>query len=155
MKIIKINEDILKKEKENLEDFDINRIDNYEGLDSNNISINKFDDFDEDDNYYYENEDINRIEYEHLKKFYEDYDYAFGNSYRSFDMRYLKKKIWQQLQKLMEENSKDKDAEKSGIKFNDLINSMSKVIPYRTRKNINEGIYFTCILHIANEKSIF
>jgi hypothetical protein len=63
--------------------------------------------------------------------------------------------MWQHLKILKEKYIKDKNGngKKTGIYFDELIEDINKVLPFNTKRNINKGSYFTCILHIANDKS--
>jgi hypothetical protein len=70
-----------------------------------------------------------------------EYKRKFGGLYKTFDVKYLKSKLWETV---------DESNEKS---FYKIMDNLNKNITKEVSTNISTQTCFVCMLHLANEKS--
>jgi hypothetical protein len=79
-----------------------------------------------------------------------DYEKKFGRLYKTFDVRFVKSKIWESLSNL----TKVKPHEDSDIiEFKDIMDTVSHSLSRDVISNISTPTCFVCLLHLSNEKS--
>jgi hypothetical protein len=79
---------------------------------------------------------------ENIAKVDKDYEKRFGRLYKTFDVRYLKSKIWDSIAHNKVRN----------MSFKSVLDSVSKTVSTEVRNNISTQTCFVCLLHLANEK---
>ena len=75
-----------------------------------------------------------------------NFDKKFGKLYKTFDVGFVKKKIWDTINEIKPNFKK--------LTFNHLINQISNTLDHNIIENISTSTCFVCLLHLANEKSI-
>lgn len=81
---------------------------------------------------------------ENNAKIDKDYEKRFGRLYKTFDVRYLKSKIWDSISRIDNEET---------MSFKYILDSVTKAVSSEVRNNISTQTCFVCLLHLANEKS--
>jgi hypothetical protein len=76
-----------------------------------------------------------------------DYEKKFGRLYKTFDVRYLKSKIWESIDSFSNNQTQ--------LEFKTVIDSMRNSLSQEVIDNISTPTCFVCLLHLANEKSIY
>jgi hypothetical protein len=72
-----------------------------------------------------------------------DFEKRFGRLYKTFDVRYLKSKIWDSISKYEKEST---------MSFRNILESVTRNVSSEVRNNISAQTCFVCLLHLANEK---
>ena len=87
-----------------------------------------------------------------IKKFTEkeneninNFDKKFGKLYKTFDVGFVKRKIWDTIT--------DIKTNKKKLTFDNLIEKISETLDTNLIDNISTSTCFVCLLHLANEKS--
>lgn len=78
-----------------------------------------------------------------------EYEKKFGRLYKTFDVRFVKSKIWESVSNL---NKKQLDNQ-SPIDFKDIMGNISHNLSKEIINNISTPTCFVCLLHLSNEKS--
>jgi hypothetical protein len=109
----------------------------------------------QDDNYYPEQPDFeenkdNPNYNQTFAKIDNEYEKKFGRLYKTFDVRFVKSKIWESVSNL---NKLNKIESKTPIEFKDIIGNVSHNLSKEIINNISTPTCFVCLLHLSNEKS--
>ena len=108
---------------------------------------------------YDDNQDLNENETFHnqsnydISKFTEkenenihNFDKKFGKLYKTFDVGFVKMKIWDTINII-------KPNEEKKLTFDNIIDKISETLDTKILNNISTSTCFVCLLHLANEKS--
>lgn len=77
----------------------------------------------------------------------ENFEKKFGKLYKTFDVGFVKKRIWDTIKTIKSNTNK--------LTFDNLINNISDNLDKKIIENISTSTCFVCLLHLANEKSIY
>jgi hypothetical protein len=91
---------------------------------------------------------------ESFAKIDNEYEKKFGRLYKTFDVRFVKSKIWESVSNLSK-NIIDKNLEDHSIGFKEVLGSVSMNLSKDVISNISTPTCFVCLLHLSNEKSIY
>lgn len=109
-----------------------NNIENDNGMDHFNTSAVDLKKFEQDEN-----------------KLITEFEKKFGRLYKTFDVGYVKKSLWE----AFKDTKKEDHSEKIG--FQKVINRVSSIVSPNILDNLSTPTFFVCLLHLANEKSIY
>ena len=98
-----------------------------------------------------ENKD-NQNPMETFVKIDNEYEKKFGRLYKTFDVRFVKSKIWESFSSLTNLKSID---DINNIEFKDIIGTVTNSMTKELINKISTPTCFVCLLHLSNEKSIF
>jgi hypothetical protein len=108
---------------------------------------------DDDNQDFNENETIQNQSNYDISKFTEkenenihNFDKKFGKLYKTFDVGFVKMKIWDTINIIQPNEEK--------LTFDNIIDKISETLDTKILNNISTSTCFVCLLHLANEKSI-
>ncbi len=90
---------------------------------------------------------ITETKNENNAKFDNEFQKRFGRLYKSFDVRYIKSKIWESINR-----SACSEEATNKFTFKQLISSVSCNLDSEIKSNLSTQTCFVCLLHLANEK---
>lgn len=109
-------------------------------------------------------EDVNINVPESFAKIDNEYEKRFGRLYKTFDVRVVKNKIWESIDKLTDEVTNSKQTNEAtelklpeedlteAVEFKQILSSVSTTISKDILSNISTPTCFVCLLHLSNEK---
>ncbi len=89
----------------------------------------------------FNNDDPSTETYESQDKVNGEYGVKYANLYKSFDVRYIKYKIWDTISK-----------EEDNIDFFTLIDNVSQKLHQDVLAHMSPSSFFVCLLHLSNQK---
>ena len=109
--------------------------------DDDNNDLNEYDTLHNQSNY-----DISKFTEKENENIF-NFDKKFGKLYKTFDVGFVKKKIWDTIDFIQPNIQR--------ITFDKIIDKISETLDTKLLDNISTSTCFVCLLHLANEKSKF
>lgn len=100
-----------------------------------------------------ENISLNVSQPENFLKVDNEYEKKFGRLYKTFDVKFLKSKIWDSINNLDALGAANPGAPEQRLGFGKVVGSVAGSLSHDVIKNISTPTCFVCLLHLSNEKS--